>query len=371
MALPYEVKRGDSLWNLAGRHLGDPCRWPELLDFHNDLADRYTTANNRVFRIQDPNKIFVEQVLYLPVRGKQLPTPANKKGTKNQAGQIAISIDLKIDYKFGQDVPPIVYTQEISEGIIKIEMRGRISIELIAPIRYRHNIEILLAKDEMHCRQKLNEVYIPAFSVLTAFPDIALDGNSVISTPQGPAKGVLLPYKIPLTSKSGNKMHGNLKDQKSDKRIEVDGKQYRFSYDLELIASVHLSADRDSGQSNHKVGGFFSNLKRDLKGAGNALIDHFGKKENWREIGRAFGDAGKISLIAHGGSALKAYLIFDVATGGVITSTAMVSAGTPAGQKIIAEFIPSMNPGTLPSLTYYGVAGYLTGTTIETIATKN
>lgn len=371
MALPYEVKRGDSLWNLAGRHLGDPGRWPELLDFHNNLADKYPSTSSRVFRIIDPNKIFVEQILYLPVRGKQLPTPAAEKGTKHQAGQTAITIDLKIDYAFGHEAPPIVYMQEISERIIKIEMLGKISIELMAPRRYRHNLEILLAKDEIHCRQKLNEAYIPAFSALTAFPDISLDGNSLILTPQGPAKTALLPYKIPVVSKSGNKMHGNLKDQKSGKRIEVEGKQYKFSHDLEFIVDVHMKADRAVGQSNQEFGGFFSNLKRDLKGAGNALIDHFGKKETWREIGRAFGDAGKISLVAHGGSALKAYLIFDVATGGVITTATMVSAGTPAGQKIIAEFIPSMNPGTLPSLSYYGVAGYLTGSTIETIATKN
>lgn len=166
-------------------------------------------------------------------------------------------------------------------------------------------------------------------------------------------------------------MHGNLKDQKNDKRIEVEGKQYKFNHDLEFIVNVHMEANRASGQSNQELGGFFSNLKRDLKGVGNTLIDHFGNKENWREIGRAFGDAGKISLIAHGSSAVKAYLIFDVATGGVITTTTMLSAGTPAGQKIITDFIPSMNPGTLPSLTYYGVAGYLMGTTIETIVTKN
>jgi LysM repeat protein len=371
LALQYEVKRGDSLWNLAGRHLGDSDRWPELLNFHNDLADKYGTTSSRVFRIIDPNKIFVEQILYLPVRGKQLSRPATEKGTKNQAGQIAIPINLKIDYTFGHDVPPIIYTQETPEGTIKTEMRGKISIELIAPRRYRHNLELLLAKDETHCRQKLNEVYIPAFSALTAFPDIALEGNSVIITPQGPAKAALPSYKIPLAEKSRKKMHGNLKVQKNDKGIKVEGKQYKFSHDIEIIVNVHLKADRAKGQSNQEFGGFFSNLKRDLKGAGNALIDHFGNKENWREIGRAFGDAGKISLIAHGGSALKAYLMFDVATGGVITTTAMVFSGTPAGQKIITEFIPSMNPGTLPSLTHYGVAGYLTGTTIETIAKKN
>jgi len=229
----------------------------------------------------------------------------------------------------------------------------------------------LMAKDEMHCRQKLNEVYIPAFKALTAFPSISFVGNSVILAPQGAAKNSLPDYKIPLTLKSGDNMHGKLKDLKNDETIEVEGKKYKFSHDIDLIVDVRLKPGKSKDQPVQNSDGFFSNIGRDLKVAGNALVDQFGNKENWRQIGQAFGDAGKIALVAHGGSAIKAYIIFDVATGGIMTTTAMVTAGTPAGQKIITEFIPSMNPGTLPSLTSYGVAGYLTGTTIETIAKKN
>jgi RHS repeat-associated protein len=48
----------------------------------------------------------------------------------------------------------------------------------------------------------------------------------------------------------------------------------------------------------------------------------------------------------------------------------MVAAGTPAGQKIITEYIPSMNPGALPAPTFpYGLFGWMTGATIETIVT--
>ena len=373
MALQYEVKRGDSLWNLAGRHLGDPGRWPELWDFHNGQADRYGATSSRIFRIKDPNMIFVDQILYLPIRSKKFPSTSNKeKGTKHQAGQNAIPIDRRIEYTFGHGVPPIIYVQEHPEGTIRAEMSGKISIELIAPRRYRHNLELLMAKNELQCRQKLNEAYLPAFSALTAHPDIVLEGNRVILAQQGPAKAELPPYDIPLTTKSSGHLYGKFQDRKSNKSLMVEGNQYKFSHDIEFVVEVdQKKTDKAGGQSVRKHGGFISNLKRDLKGAGNALVDHFGNKENWREIGRAFGDAGKISLIAHGGSVLKAYIIFDVATGGVVTTTTMVAAGTPAGQKIITEFIPSMNPGTLPSLTHYGIAGFLTGTTIETIAKNN
>jgi hypothetical protein len=250
-------------------------------------------------------------------------------------------------------------------------MRGTITIKIVSPDRYRHNLELLMSKNETHCRQKLNEAYIPAFRALTVFHRVSLAGNSVLLSPQGPAKNSLPNYKIPLTSNSSGKMQGNLKDLKSGGKIEVEGKQYMFNYDIELIVNVHSNPDKFKDQPDQSSDGFFSKLGRDLKGAGGVLVDHFGEKDNWREIGQAFGDAGKIALISHGGAAIKAYIIFDVATGGVMTTATMVAAGTPAGQKIITEFIPSMNPGTLPSLTNYGVAGYLTGTTIETVLNNN
>jgi hypothetical protein len=316
--------------------------------------------------------IFVDQILYLPIRGKKIPSTSNKeKGTKHQAGQNAIPIDLKIEYTFGHGVPPIVYIQENPEGTIRAEMSGKISIELITPRRYRHNLELLMAKNELQCRQKLNEAYIPAFSALTAHPDFALEENRVVVTSQSLVKAGLPPFDIPLSTKASGYRYGKLKDRKSDRSLVAGGKQYKFSHDIEFVVKLDEKTYKNGVQSVRKSGGFFSNLKRDLKGAGNVLVDHFGNKESWSEVGRAFGDAGKISLIAHGGAALKAYLIFDVATGGVVTTTTMVAAGTPAGQKVITEFIPSMNPGTLPSLTNYGIAGFLMGTSIETIIKNN
>ena len=64
--------------------------------------------------------------------------------------------------------------------------------------------------------------------------------------------------------------------------------------------------------------------------------------------------------------------MFDMATAGPVTTTTMVADGTPAGQKIIIEFVPSMSPGTLPNLnSLYGVLGWAAGTIIEKNTIQN
>ena len=72
MPLEHEVKRGDSLWGLAGRHLGDFSRWPELFDYHNDQVRKSGGNRGRLFYINDPNLIFVGQILCLPIRDKHM-----------------------------------------------------------------------------------------------------------------------------------------------------------------------------------------------------------------------------------------------------------------------------------------------------------
>jgi hypothetical protein len=48
-----EVQRGDTLWELSGRHLGDPARWPRLHDLNRD-------------RVSNPDLIFPGQELRVP-----------------------------------------------------------------------------------------------------------------------------------------------------------------------------------------------------------------------------------------------------------------------------------------------------------------
>lgn len=49
----YEVRKGDSLWDIAARELGDPYKWIEI--YHSNLQ-----------KIQDPDLIYPGQVLLIP-----------------------------------------------------------------------------------------------------------------------------------------------------------------------------------------------------------------------------------------------------------------------------------------------------------------
>ncbi|QIZ37898.1 LysM peptidoglycan-binding domain-containing protein [Saccharopolyspora sp. ASAGF58] len=59
----YEVARGDTLWGLAARHLGNPHRWPDIADLNTD-------------RIGDDHCLLTGSVLLLPGDATHLPAPA-------------------------------------------------------------------------------------------------------------------------------------------------------------------------------------------------------------------------------------------------------------------------------------------------------
>jgi len=49
----YVVRRGDSLWKIAGKVYGNPLKWPRIYRANKD-------------KIKNPNKIYVNQVLIVP-----------------------------------------------------------------------------------------------------------------------------------------------------------------------------------------------------------------------------------------------------------------------------------------------------------------
>ena len=58
----YIVKYGDTLWDIAGAHLGNPSRWPEVYEHNNSAA----VISNTGIRITNPDLIFVGQKIYIP-----------------------------------------------------------------------------------------------------------------------------------------------------------------------------------------------------------------------------------------------------------------------------------------------------------------
>jgi DNA-binding SARP family transcriptional activator/LysM repeat protein len=77
----YVVQPGDTLWDIAGQHLGDPYRWPEIYDLNHGRPQPDGTS------LSDPNLIYPGWTLQLPLiapptaktaqtAAPALPTPA-------------------------------------------------------------------------------------------------------------------------------------------------------------------------------------------------------------------------------------------------------------------------------------------------------
>ena len=73
-ALPtYTVRRGDTLWGIAERYLGDPLRWTEIASLNTDRREGSG-------EFTDPHWIYPGWTLVLPADAKGLPTATPSSG---------------------------------------------------------------------------------------------------------------------------------------------------------------------------------------------------------------------------------------------------------------------------------------------------
>ena len=276
MPLQHVVKRGDSLWGLAGRHLGNFARWPELLEYHNEQILKSGGNRGRVFSIKDPNVIFVGQILFLPIRDKYLLFTTKATGTKQEAGKPAVPVKLKIQYGFGYDEKPFVYYQESRDCLIKCEMKGKIAIEIFSPDRYKHNLEFLMATDPMQCKQKLNKIYHPAFCALTSKPIMVADKNK--ATIQSPISEManLSAFIVSLNSKNSGQSCGSLQTAPITGFVDINGRKFKYYAKIEYSVTVQERQTHSSDNSYTYDGSMFGNNDTGL------LNFHAQSELNWK-----------------------------------------------------------------------------------------
>jgi hypothetical protein len=238
MPLQHVVKRGDSLWGLAGRHLGNFARWPELLEYHNGEVRKLGGNRGRTFAIKDPNIIFVGQILYLPIRGKHMMRTVNSTGAKAQAGKTAIPINLQIEYSFGDNRPPIVYLQDTANYSIKAEMKGRITLEIITLHQVQKNIDIVTSRNQMEYKQKLRETYNPAIIQLITKPEMKLSNGvlELVSAMTENASGG--PCKVNVSASDQNHYMGNLKQPPITGHLEINGLRFKYVAEVEYKVDI-------------------------------------------------------------------------------------------------------------------------------------
>jgi hypothetical protein len=235
----HTVRRGDSLWGLAHRYLGNGARWPAILDRHNREAAN-PGRDKRLIPIEDPNLIYVSQYIMIPGDRRNVLPAAT--GTKYEANETAKAINLKVSYTIGRDTPPVVYVQKGLDFTITSEMSGEIGVELKSPDRFRHNLEMLMSKDPAEARLKLKEVCDPALCALTAKPEFGFDGETGKVKVKAPiaAEAGLGPYTVEVHTESPLHLSGKLKPPAVAGTVEANGRQFKYSADAEFKVDVVL-----------------------------------------------------------------------------------------------------------------------------------
>lgn len=238
MAICHTVRRGDSLWGLANRYLGNGAKWPAIMKRHNREASK-PGRDKRLIPIKDPNLIYVSQYIMIPGDRRNVPSGT---GDKFEAGETAKAVNLKVSYTIGRDTPPMVYVQKGADFTITSEMSGQIGIELKSADRYRHNLELLMIKDAAEASYKLEEIYDPALCALTANPEFDFDSGTGKLRIEAPiaAEAGMGPYTVRVQAESPVHLSGTLNPATMEGSVEVGGRGYKFSADLEFRVDVYL-----------------------------------------------------------------------------------------------------------------------------------
>jgi hypothetical protein len=232
MAIRKTVRRGDSLWSLAGRYLGGGERYPQIVDFHNQQANRYNLRP-----IDKPDLIFVGETILIPPRPK-LPKPGN--GTKAEGGHLPIPLKLKVTYTIGRDTPPVTYVQSTGDYTVTTELSGEIGIENTTPghFRYVHNYELAFSKDSMQAKQKLHGTTDPALAALTAKPEMVYESGRVKIKAPIATEANLGPYTVKVNIETPMRYSGTLEPHPINGELSIGKRKFKYSADIKFKVDV-------------------------------------------------------------------------------------------------------------------------------------
>ncbi len=233
----HVVRRGDSLWGLAGQYLGSGARWPEIHKFHDEFALGGKYPN--LLPIKNPNLIFVGQTIFIPPRSsKPYTLSQGKPWPKVEVTKPATGLDLKVVYKIedGQSQ----YKQVLPHCTLEAKLSGTIAIENMTHGRYRHNLELALSKDAPAVKQKLGQFSDHAFRDLTKGVELGYQSGEVTIKAPIMYQAGLGPYSVKVVAEGPMKFKGSLKPKTISATVDVEGRKYKYTADIAFDVAVTL-----------------------------------------------------------------------------------------------------------------------------------
>jgi len=179
----------------------------------------------------------VSQIIMIPTGAKTSSAPA-RTGTKAEGGRPPLPVNLKVEYTIGRDTPQIRYIEPSVDYTILTEMTGKFAVEIMSADRYRHSLELLMSKNPIQAKQKLGEIYDPALCNLTARPEMIYESGKVRI--QAAAQASMGPYTIIVETDAPNHMVGRFTSLPVAGTMEVNGREYKYSAELEFKVEVTL-----------------------------------------------------------------------------------------------------------------------------------
>lgn len=138
--VPYTIKPGDTLWDLAATHLGDPNEWPRIYAFNN--LKQVLNAGAR--RIVNPDLIYAGSKLHLPIlpgqpraapkpkpKASPLPAPAEHPSLSDQTSLQMMPVAL------GYNLPGKPIAMDYGSFVARISLLGRVTFNSVrrCPLR--------------------------------------------------------------------------------------------------------------------------------------------------------------------------------------------------------------------------------------------
>lgn len=270
MPVNYVIRRGDSLYALAARYLGNPNRWNEIYSYHNEQVKQRGPANKALVAIKDPNVIYVGQVLVIPGRGQQ---PKMKIANPVGVGigiqkTAAIPIDLKVEYQIGRDTPPISYVEVNNEYEILIEMTGKISIEIVSIDRYQHNYDLLMCGNSQQAKAKLSEKYNPVVSALLAKPKMVFEKGTLTVYSPIAANANIAPFEIKVGNAAPNCQSGILGPVEAHGVFQRDRIEYKYGAEITYKTEVRKKNSTRPGVDQSGIDAAFKGAVFGFKASG-------------------------------------------------------------------------------------------------------
>jgi LysM repeat protein len=238
MPMRETVKKGDSLWSLAHRHLGSGTKYQEIVDAHNKEAARFN-PHSPLIPITDPNLIFVGQTIIIPSRSKR-PQPGfgKKVGYRHEANQAAKDLRAKLDLETANDGKSWHYKTATPDYTIEASMTARVGIENLSKDRYQYSFNLLVSKNKIEIDQRLCNFHSNAFKDLTDGVKMTYESGQVTIKAPIATHANVGPYTFTVRADAPNHFAGSVKFEPLKGIVENKERKFAYTADVEFEVAV-------------------------------------------------------------------------------------------------------------------------------------